>query len=95
MIHLAPAYRSVRASVLSQQAAVLLLASMILDGGDILSMCLVALVGFWAGAVIICARRPQTPTRLDLLFIRFGYLPLCILAVFFTLTVWRWKGLLN
>jgi hypothetical protein len=95
MIHIAPAYRRARSSVLIQQAVVLLLAGMNLDGGDILNMCLVALAGFWVGAVIICVRRPQTPSRFDLLFIRFASFPLCILAVLLTLSVWRWKGLLR
>jgi len=95
MTRISSAYRSARSSVLAQQVVVLLFTSMILDGGDIFTMCLVALVGFWVGAVIICVRRPQTPTRVDLLFIRFGYFPLCILAVVLTLFIWRSKGLLK
>ena len=95
MIRIAPAYRSTRLSVLIQQAVVLLLTSMVLDGGDIFNMCLIALVAFWVGALIIGVRRPQTPTRSDLVFIRFGYFPLCVLTVSFTLSLWRWKGLLN
>jgi hypothetical protein len=93
MTNIAPAYKSAKSFVLIQQAVVLLLAGMNLDGGDAFHFCLVALLAFWVGAVIICVRRPQTPTRSDLLFIRFGYLPLCILTGFFTMSFWRWKGI--
>jgi hypothetical protein len=91
--HIAPAYQRAKTFALVQQAIVLFLSALILDGGDVFHTCLGALAAFWIGAAIIGVRRPQTPTRLDLALIRFGYIPLCILAYLSTQFVWRLRGL--
>jgi hypothetical protein len=80
-------------SALLQQGVILVLAAGILDGGDIFSICLIALVAFWTGVFLIRRRRPQTPTRIDLFMIRGSYIPLCVIAFFLVHWFWRLRGL--
>jgi len=86
---MATSYADAAQSALAQQVIILFLAIGILDGGDILNICLIAFVAFWVGAGLIWRRRPKTPTKLDLMVIQAGYLPLCILS--FLLVLWSWK----
>jgi len=52
-------------------------------------MALIALIAYWAAFGVIVARRPDSPTRGDMLFVRYGYLLLlagvCVAAPF----AWR------
>src|SRR5271154_6438416 len=63
-------YRDAIKLALTQQGAVLLLASMILDGGYIFDFCLIAFIAFWTVVGLIRWRRPHAPTKLDLIFIQ-------------------------
>lgn len=72
------------------QLGLTFLVSLILDGGKLASAGGCALVGFWAGVAMILLRRPRTPRPLDLLLIRWGYVPLLIVAV--AIAVWLGKA---
>jgi hypothetical protein len=61
-----------------------------LDGGVRKTGCNIALVGFWAGVVLILLRRPHRPTRVDLLYIRFAVIPLILVTVPAYLKYWGW-----
>ena len=54
----------------------------------------IALIAFWAGAVVLIWRHPQSPTRLDLELIRFGYLPVIAIAALVACWIWHLGGLL-
>jgi hypothetical protein len=58
------------------------LSLLILDGGTTARICGIALVAFWGGAAVLLWRRPQSPTRVDIQLLRFGYLPLVIMHSF-------------
>src|SRR5262245_20396287 len=87
-------YRAAITSAIVQQVIVLVLASLILDGGDLLMFCLVACLAFWTGVIFIRVRRGQTPTKIDLLLIRSSYLLLCIITFFAVHLVWKLRGLI-
>jgi len=70
-----------------------LLALLILDGGLIAQICGIALLAFWSGAVVLIWRHPQTPSRLDIELIRFGYFPVIIVSFFLVAWIWRMRGL--
>lgn len=55
----------------------------VLDGGGLLRICFIAAISFWTIAAVMIARRPESPTRGDLRFIRLGALPVCIIALFY------------
>jgi hypothetical protein len=63
-------------------AAMLVLASLVLDGGVMARLFCTASVGYWLGVIAIFARRVSSPTRLDLLFTKYGAALLCFLSAF-------------
>jgi hypothetical protein len=69
-----------------------LLSLLILDGGRVAQMCGIALAAFWSGAVVLIWRHPQSPSRLDLELIRFGYLPVAVIAFFLAGWIWHLRG---
>lgn len=71
-----------------------LLGFMILDGGAIARICGIALLAFWGGAAVLIWRHPQSPSRVDIELIRFGYLPLIVISYFLACWVWHLRGLL-
>jgi len=81
-------YRRVIRSALTQQAFILVLAGMILDGGVVAEICLFAAVAFWVGVALIRFRRP-VPTKVDLVLIEGGYIVLCLISFFLAQWIWR------
>jgi hypothetical protein len=77
---------------LLQQGVILVLASMILDGGRFAQMCAYGVAGFWGGFAVLRMRRRNVLTRLDFVLIRFGTIPVCALSFFLTLWIWRLRG---
>ena len=65
---------------------------MILDGGECAQICGAALLAFWGGAVVLIWRHPQSPTYADIQLIRFGYLPVVLIAFVVIHLVWSAKG---
>jgi hypothetical protein len=43
-------------------------------------MCAVTMIAFWTGVLAMMVRRPLTPTRGDLAFIRWNFVPLFLAA---------------
>jgi hypothetical protein len=77
---LAKAYdRVVKVAVL-QQVFLGLLAMLVLDSGQTARCLGCCVCGFWIGLAIIARRRPFAPTAGDLDFIRWGSLPLFVVA---------------
>lgn len=76
-----------------QQIVIVLMASMILDGGLLCEICLFACAGFWGGIGVRMMRRrrhPLTPRELSL--IRGVYIFLCFLSFFICGIIWKWRG---
>ncbi len=51
-----------------------------------------ALVAFWAGVAVIAVRRPRAFSRLDIFLVKFGFVPLFLLAMVVAAVVWRARG---
>lgn len=77
----ATAYRPAVKVALTLQVLTTLLLLAILDGGTLARAGGAAMVGFWVGAAVVMFRRPRTPSRLDLLYLRWGYLVMLAIAV--------------
>jgi len=85
---LAPAYdRAVKHSLLLQLITTILLL-LLLDGGQLARAGAAAMLAFWIGVAIVMLRRPQTPRPLDLLYVRWGYLPFLAIAIAVALSPW-------
>ena len=86
-------YRKPIREALALQVFLGLLSTLIIDGGATASICGIALVAFWSAAGVLMLRRPEEPTRTDVAFLRFGYLPVLVLALFLVHFIWRLRGL--
>ena len=65
---------------------------LMLDGGTTARICGIALIAFWGGAAVLIWRRPQSPTQKDIQLLRFGYLPLVLVAFFLVHLIWMARG---
>ena len=90
---ISPSYRKPVFEAVVLQILLGLLSALILDGGTTARICGIALVGFWVGAVLLICRRPHSPTRSDIELLRFGYLPLIVIAFFVVHFIWTLRGL--
>jgi hypothetical protein len=91
-IPISDAYRRPIFEAVGLQSLIGLLSLMILDGGETAQICGAALLAFWGGAAVLIWRRPQTPSRIDIQLLRFGYLPLVVSAGGMIHFVWRLRG---
>ena len=82
-------YRKATVVAASLQIPITVMFASIFDGEQLLQFWLVAVAAFWTGYAIIRLRRARNPTRLDLFFIRWGTVPLMILAP--VIMIWVWK----
>ncbi len=64
--------RAVRANAI-QQGVVLVMAALMLDGGEMFRHCFIAAVGSWVMTGLILMRRRRAPTGLDLILLRYGF----------------------
>jgi hypothetical protein len=76
------------------QIVVGILSWLMLDGGMTAQICGIALVAFWGGAVVLIWRHPQSPTKTDIVLVRFGFLPIVVAAFFLSQFIWHPRGLL-
>ena len=70
-------FRDMQGSFLTScviQAFLLLLSSLIMDGGEIFTFFLIAIVAHWAMFIMIFTRRRDYLTPADVLFIKAGFL---------------------
>jgi hypothetical protein len=66
---------------LVQQAVLLLLTSLVLDGGFLFRVCLTAVTAHWIWIGTAVVRRRTSPTAWDIALVKFGFL-LCLLLTF-------------
>ncbi len=58
---------------LIQQAIILTLTGLMLDGGGSFHVAMAGAAGFWPMVLIIVVRRPDSPRKSDLFAIRYGF----------------------
>ena len=58
---------------------------------DLMWVWVYAVVAFWLGALLIVFRRRE-PTRGDVLVVKWGFVPLLLLACYVAGVVWRARG---
>jgi hypothetical protein len=71
-----------------QQVLVLMMASMILDGGMMMQLSGCAALAYWVGFSIIMARRRGRLTQTDAILIRWGFLMLYTVSFALTGLIW-------
>jgi hypothetical protein len=83
-------YHDPIAFALIQQIPIALLGLLILDDGTIARFCAVPMIGYWLAALWIWTHRPHSPTRSDLLFLKWSFFPLLTATAFFAM---MWQSL--
>ncbi len=74
------------------QAILGILTALMLDMGQSFGVFKVAFLGHWFGILLILARRPESPTKTDIIFVRWGT-PLLMMAIgFIAPQVWKMIG---
>jgi hypothetical protein len=71
-------YRSALWRALSFSVIIGVLSALVLDWGQTAILTAVGLMVFWGSILVVIWRRPQNPTPLDLLYFRWGCLPLIL-----------------
>lgn len=89
---ISPGYRKPVFEAVALQALLGLLSALILDGGTSARIFGIALIAFWGGAALLVWRRPQSPTGTDIELLRFGYLPLVVIAFLVVHFIWTLRG---
>jgi hypothetical protein len=90
---ISPSYRKPIFEAVGLQVLLGFLSLLILDGGTIARICGIAVVAFWGGAAVLIWRRPQSPTRTDILLLRFGYVPVVVIAFLLVYFIWTMGGI--
>ncbi len=70
------------------QGIFLILAALVLDMGETWNATLVAMLAYWMPAGLIMARRLDRPTRIDLFFVRWGFLVIWLVTMVIGPVVW-------
>jgi multisubunit Na+/H+ antiporter MnhE subunit len=71
-LKIAPVYDQQIWFSVKQQVILAILAALVLDMGETARGMAAVIIGYWIGAVIILIRRPLSPSKGDLLFVRWG-----------------------
>ena len=74
------------------QVIIGLFSLLLLDFGQIAQFCGISLLAFWTGALVLIWRHPQSPSKVDLELIRFGYLVVVVIALGLVSWIWRLQG---
>jgi hypothetical protein len=76
------------------QSIIMVLAGMILDGGQVFQVCLYAWLAFWGGVLVNLARLGDEAgkSKADAFLMRYGHFLLCVLSYFITGLIWKWRG---
>ena len=86
-------FRKAMVVATSLQIPLTLMFAPLTDCGQLFQFWLVALAAFWTGYALIKWKRPENPTKLDLIYIRWGIVPLMIVAPAITIGIWKLRGL--
>lgn len=89
---LSSSYASAFRTGICLEAAMGILTALILDGGETFKFFGVALLAHWIGMILILWRRPLSPTKFDLSFIRIGIIPLLVASAAIGPSVWKLIG---
>lgn len=82
---LASSYRPALRHALFLQLFLALIAGMVLDGGVLARLLLIASIAFWISVLFVLFRRPLAPTRFDLSYLRIGLFVLFAICAIWTL----------
>lgn len=79
-------------SAVIQQVIFLVLGALMLDGGYVGRACCVTAIAHWVAILLIVFRRPLSPTKVDLIVIRYAFLLILLFVGWLAPFVQKWMG---
>lgn len=76
------------------QVVLLLISGMVLDSGQCAGYMLVSMAGFWASVIVLILRRRWNPSKIDILYIKWGIFPILISLPLIMSFVWKLRGII-
>ena len=95
MTAIAVNYRRPLVEAVILQVLFLALGACVKDFGQFLLAVICSSAVFWAGVSFVLIRRPSSPSRADLLYVRFGLIPIVVAGVILLLPVLQQRHLSN
>lgn len=74
------------------QVFIVILAGFVADGGAVGQIAFFSFVSFNSYLFSVLLFRPKSPTKLDLVLIRAGFLPTIVITLFLTDYIWDLRG---
>lgn len=75
------------------QIFLLLLAGMILDGGQFGQFIFVAMAGFWGSVFVLIRRKRWNPSKSDILYVKWGFFLILVFVPFIMNFAWYLRGI--
>ncbi len=88
-------YRSALKGVVLLQLVIGVLALIAIDGGFLFELWWRPMAAYWGCFIVMVLRRPNTPTKLDLILVKWGFVLLIPCTFIFSVLIWRWMGVIT
>ncbi len=88
-------YQSALKAALLLQIITGLFAAIAIDGGLLFELWWRPMAAYWGCLIVMVFRRPNTPTKRDLILVEWGFIPLIPCAAIISFFVWRWMGVIT
>lgn len=75
------------------QLFLLFMSGLMLDYGQCSEYMFVAMAGFWASVIVLILRRRWNPSKIDILYVKWGFFPILISVPFIMDYAWKLKGI--
>lgn len=85
-------YKDAAKFSLVYQLILLLFTGMILDGGRCSGYVTMAMIAFWGSVIVLIIRNPKNPKPVDIVYIKFGFIPVLIITPYIMGFVWSFSG---
>ncbi len=88
-------YQSALKAALLLQIVTGLLAAIAIHGGLLFELWWRPMAAYWGCFIVMVFRRPNTPTKLDLILVEWGFVLLIPCTFIFSVLIWRWMGVIT
>ncbi len=88
-------YRSALKVALLLQIIIGLFAAIAIDGGLLFELWWRPMAAYWGCFIVMVLRRPNTPTNLDLILVKWGFVLLIPCTFILSVLIWRWMGVIT
>ena len=88
-------YRSALKIALLLQIVIGVPAAIAIDGGLLFELWWRPMAAYYGCFIVMVFRRPNAPTKLDLILVKWGFVLLIPCTFIFSVLIWRWMGVIT